>query len=144
MNRSLARLPLCAVVIDGTIFKGQHLVVAIGIDTLGHKLVLGLIQGATENATVVSGLLDHLAARELDLLSRVCTCWTAAKRYGLPSLVTPAMRLSFSVARSIRSAISSNTCRRQIITGSSTSSDWPTRKVMPAMHGRRSTGCTMS
>lgn len=66
MNRSLARLPLCAVVIDGTIFKGQHLVVAIGIDTLGHKIVLGLIQGATENATVVSGLLDQLAARGLD------------------------------------------------------------------------------
>jgi putative transposase len=66
MNRSLAHLPLCAVAIDGTIFKGQHLVVAIGIDTLGHKIVLGLMQGATENATVVSGLLDHLAARGLD------------------------------------------------------------------------------
>ena len=66
MNRSLAHLPLCAVVIDGTIFKGQHLVVAIGIDTLGHKMVLGLIQGATENAAVVGGLLDQLAARGLD------------------------------------------------------------------------------
>ena len=66
MNRSLAQLPLCALVIDGTIFKGQHLVVAIGIDALGHKIVLGLVQGATENATVVSGLLDQLAARGLD------------------------------------------------------------------------------
>jgi putative transposase len=47
MNRSLADLPLCAIVMDGTIFKGQHLVVAIGIDRLGHKVVLGLIQGAT-------------------------------------------------------------------------------------------------
>ena len=66
MNRSLEHLPLCAVVMDGTIFKGQHLIVAIGIDTLGHKVVLGLMQGATENAAVVSGLLDHLAARGLD------------------------------------------------------------------------------
>ena len=66
LNRSLAHLPLCAIVIDGTIFKGQHLVVAIGIDTLGHKIVLGMIQGATENATVASGLLDQLAARGLD------------------------------------------------------------------------------
>jgi putative transposase len=66
MNRSLAQLSLCALVIDGTIFKGQHLVVAIGIDMLGHKIVLGLIQGATENAAVVSGLLDQLAARGLD------------------------------------------------------------------------------
>ena len=66
MNRSLTHLPLCAIVIDGTIFKGQHLVVAIGIDALGHKIVLGLMQGATENAAVVSGLLDQLAARGLD------------------------------------------------------------------------------
>jgi putative transposase len=66
MKRPLLQLPLCAIVIDGTIFKGQHLVVAIGIDTLGHKIVLGLVQGATENATVVSGLLDQLAARGLD------------------------------------------------------------------------------
>ena len=66
MNRSLQHVPLCAMVIDGTIFKGQHLVVAIGIDTLGHKIVLGLIQGASENATVVSGLLDHLEERGVD------------------------------------------------------------------------------
>lgn len=66
MSRSLAHLQLCALLIDGTIFKGQHLVVAIGIDAFGKKLVLGLVQGATENARVVSGLLDHLAERGLD------------------------------------------------------------------------------
>jgi putative transposase len=65
MTRSLAHLQLCALVIDGTIFKGQHVVVAIGVDSFGHKIVLGLIQGATENATVVSGLLDELASRGL-------------------------------------------------------------------------------
>ncbi len=66
MSRSLEHLQLCAVLMDGTIFKGQHLVVAIGIDALGKKVVLGLVQGATENAKVVSGLLDHLAERGLD------------------------------------------------------------------------------
>jgi hypothetical protein len=40
-------------VIDGTIFQGRNLVVAIGIDGRGRKLVLGLRRGATENATVV-------------------------------------------------------------------------------------------
>lgn len=66
MSRSLQQLQICALLVDGTIFKGQHLVVAIGIDALGKKLVLGLVQGATENAQVVSGLFDHLCERGLD------------------------------------------------------------------------------
>ena len=53
-------------VIDATIFKGQNLVVAIGIDASGRKLVLGLPQGATENATVVGGLFGELLERGLD------------------------------------------------------------------------------
>ncbi len=71
MSPSLQHLQLCAVLMDGTIFKGQHLVVAIGIDALGKKVVLGLVQGATENAKVISGLLDHLAERGLDFSHNV-------------------------------------------------------------------------
>jgi putative transposase len=41
MSRSLQHVQICAVLIDGTIFKGQHLVAAIGIDAFGKKLVLG-------------------------------------------------------------------------------------------------------
>jgi putative transposase len=66
MSRSLQHLQICCVLVDGTIFKGQHLVVAIGIDALGKKVVLGLVRGATENAKVVSGLFDHLCQRGLD------------------------------------------------------------------------------
>lgn len=66
MSRSLGGIPLVAIVIDGMIFKGAHVVVAIGIDTLGHKIVLGLQQGATENAAVVIGLFDQLAERGVD------------------------------------------------------------------------------
>ena len=66
MSRSLRHLQLCALAVDGTIFKGQHLVVAIGIDSFGKKVVLGLVQGATENAKVVSELFDHLCKRGLD------------------------------------------------------------------------------
>lgn len=65
-TRSLAQLAICALMIDGTIFKGANLVVAIGIDRFGHKIVLGLRQGATENATVVGELLSELAERGLD------------------------------------------------------------------------------
>lgn len=66
LTRSLAHLSLCVMMIDGTIFKGANLVVALGIDRFGHKVVLGLRQGATENAAVVGELLDELAERGLD------------------------------------------------------------------------------
>jgi transposase-like protein len=36
------------------------------VDRLGHKIVLGVRQGATENATVVGGLLGDLAERGVD------------------------------------------------------------------------------
>jgi putative transposase len=63
MTRSLAHVPLSVILIDGTIFKGQHVIVAIGVDRLGNKIVLGMQQGATENAAVVQGLLGQLAER---------------------------------------------------------------------------------
>ena len=66
LTRSLANVSICVMMIDGTIFKGANLVVAIGIDRFGHKLVLGLRQGATENATVVGEMLEELAERGLD------------------------------------------------------------------------------
>lgn len=65
MTRSLTELSIDVMMIDGTIFKGANLIVAIGIDRFGHKIVLGLRQGATENAAVVGELLDELAERGL-------------------------------------------------------------------------------
>ena len=64
-TRSLAELSIDVMMIDGTIFRGYDLVVAIGIDRFGHKIVLGLRQGATENAAVVGELLEELAERGL-------------------------------------------------------------------------------
>ena len=55
--------------IDGTIFKGFHLIVALGIDRFGHKIVLGLRQGATENAAVVGELLAELAEPRFAVLT---------------------------------------------------------------------------
>jgi transposase-like protein len=65
MTRSLAQLSIDVMMIDGTIFKGFNLIVAIGIDRFGHKIVLGIRQGATENAAVVGELLAELAERGL-------------------------------------------------------------------------------
>jgi transposase-like protein len=66
MTRTVAQLPLAVILVDGTIFQGEHLIVALGIDYFGRKLVLGIRQGATENAAVVSALLEDLAGRGVD------------------------------------------------------------------------------
>ena len=66
MERRLDKTRLCALLIDATPFAGQQLVVAMGISQDGRKMILGLRQGATENATVVSELLGDLVNRGLD------------------------------------------------------------------------------
>jgi transposase-like protein len=66
MERPLGELRLCAVLIDGTPFKDRQMIVALGIGCDGRKTVLGLREGATENAAVVNGLLSELLERGLD------------------------------------------------------------------------------
>src|SRR5580700_5288978 len=66
MERRLDKTRLCALLIDATPFAGQQMVVALGITQDGRKMILGLRQGATENATVVGELLDDLVQRGLD------------------------------------------------------------------------------
>ena len=54
-----------AVFIDGIEYAGETMVVAVGLDEHGTKQVLGLRQGATENAEVVKSLLEELVERGL-------------------------------------------------------------------------------
>ena len=62
----LSDLDLLVIQIDG-LHVGDHvLLAAIGIDGAGEKHVLGLAEGATENAATVQALLDNLTARGLD------------------------------------------------------------------------------
>jgi transposase-like protein len=63
----LSRLDLLVVQIDG-IHITEHvvLVAAIGIDGEGIKHPLGLMEGATENASVVQALIDNLVERGVD------------------------------------------------------------------------------
>lgn len=69
MERQLDELKLCAIIIDGTPFKGRQMIAAIGVGNDGKKTVLGLREGATENATVVRELLEDLAGRGLDFMT---------------------------------------------------------------------------
>jgi putative transposase len=66
MERRLDKARLCALLIDATPFQGQQMVAALGIDEHGRKMILGIRQGATENATVVGELLGDLVERGLD------------------------------------------------------------------------------
>ena len=66
MSRELGGLKLVALMIDGVHF-GEHVVLAaVGIDDRGHKHVLGLREGATENAGAVKALLADLVERGFD------------------------------------------------------------------------------
>lgn len=67
LERNLSGLDLAAIFIDGIAFKGQLIVVALGLDKDGRKHVLGLWQGATENATVCTSLLEDMARRGLNM-----------------------------------------------------------------------------
>jgi transposase-like protein len=66
MERRLDKTRLCALLIDATPFQGQQLVVALGINEDGRKTILGIRQGATENATVVGELLGDMVERGMD------------------------------------------------------------------------------
>ena len=52
--------------LDGMGLGDMTIVAAMGIDAEGHKHILGLTEGGTENSEVVSGLLSDLISRGLD------------------------------------------------------------------------------
>jgi putative transposase len=66
MERRLDKKKFCALLVDATPFEGQQMVAALGIGYDGSKTVLGIWQGATENATVVGELLGDLMKRGFD------------------------------------------------------------------------------
>ena len=65
LRRKLGGLQLIAVMIDGVRFAEHVILAAIGIDQSGRKHVLGLREGATENAASCKALLADLSERGL-------------------------------------------------------------------------------
>jgi transposase-like protein len=68
-----------AIMIDGVEYAGETMIVALGIAADGTKRVLGLRQGATENAAVCVALLEDLQARGLDTSRPVLLVLDGAK-----------------------------------------------------------------
>ena len=62
-KRDLGELDLAVLMIDGICFRDHVMLVAVGIDAGGTKHVLGLHEGATENAVACTALLTDLRKR---------------------------------------------------------------------------------
>lgn len=65
-----SKLDVLTVWIDGIQLGSYHVICAVGVDDKGHKHVLGIREGATENAEVAKSLLEELVARGLDVKRR--------------------------------------------------------------------------
>lgn len=70
---------LVALLLDGKSFRGEHLIVALGVDETGRKHVLGRWHGATENSTVVRALLADLRERGLNTQAALLVVLDGAK-----------------------------------------------------------------
>ena len=64
-ERDFAKLDILAVWVDGIQLSPHHVICAVGVDSAGNKHVLGLREGATENAEIAKALLEDLVARGL-------------------------------------------------------------------------------
>ena len=67
LSQDLCGLDLVALMIDGVHFAQSCCVVALGIGIDGVKHPLALVEGSTENATLVTDLLVDLRGRGLDV-----------------------------------------------------------------------------
>jgi transposase-like protein len=66
MERRLDAWDLLVIYLDGIQFGAHHVLAAVGVDDDGNKHVLGVRQGASENAELTRALLEDLVERGLD------------------------------------------------------------------------------
>ncbi|MFZ1177226.1 IS256 family transposase [Mycobacterium sp.] len=79
LSRDLSGLDLVALMIDGVHFAESCCVVALGIGIDGVKHPLALVEGSTENATLVTALLVDLRERGLDVTRPMLVCLDGSK-----------------------------------------------------------------
>lgn len=78
-GRDLSKEEFLVLFMDAIAFGEVLVVVALGVTREGQKRVLGLVEGHTENATVVASLLDNLVDRGLVLSERFLAVIDGAK-----------------------------------------------------------------
>lgn len=85
LSQNLSGLDLVALMIDGVHFAESCCIVALGIGIDGIKHPLALVEGSTENATLVTELLVDLRERGLDVTRPMLVGLDGAKRCVRPS-----------------------------------------------------------
>ena len=65
-ERRFDELDLLIIYIDGMVFGDHHVIGALGVDVDGHKHLLGIQEGATENTAAVKDLLERLVEQGVD------------------------------------------------------------------------------
>ena len=66
LSRRFDQLKLLVIYIDGLVFGDYTMIGAVGVDVEGNKHVLGIREGATENSTVITELLEDIVSRGVD------------------------------------------------------------------------------
>jgi putative transposase len=79
LSRPLAELDIVVLLIDGVQFSETNVLAAMGFDMDGHKHILGLRHGSSENATVCKDLLADLGERGLRCDDGVLTILDGSK-----------------------------------------------------------------
>ena len=79
LSADLSGLDLVAFMVDGVHFGEHTCVVALGIDIDGTKHPLSLVEGSTENATLVTELIVGLRERGLDVTQPILAVLDGSK-----------------------------------------------------------------
>jgi len=82
---------ILAMYIDGIQYGDCHVIVALGVDSGGHKHVLGIHEGSSENSRVASDLLVDMVERGIspDRLRLFVTCGSKALRCAIDNVYGP-------------------------------------------------------
>ena len=64
--RRFDQVELLIIYLHGLIFGEHHVLCAVGVDAQGNKHVLGMLEGASENASSATALLEDLVERGVD------------------------------------------------------------------------------
>ena len=138
LSRALGELDIAVVFVDAKFFHEHCVLIALGVDSQGIKQVLGLRQGATENATVTRALLADLVERGLCTHRRVLFVIDGAKalRPGRLPRSTGNARWC-SAAKCTSDAMSSPICPSIATHKSRAACTRPTRATPPSSGERR-------
>ena len=66
LERDWTEVELLVIYLDGMQLGSHHVLSAVGVDAEGHKHVLGMVEGASENQAAAQALLVHLREHGVD------------------------------------------------------------------------------